>query len=76
MAGRHGMDCIALQIKRWHDLDKTGWLVLLNLLPIGGTLISFFVLGFSKGISSTNEFGSEATPGVLGHRQTWAFFSG
>jgi len=67
---------IALQIKRWHDLEKTGWLVLLNLVPGVGTLISLIVLGFFKGGSGANKFGNEGSPGLLGYRQTWSFFWG
>ena len=67
---------IALQLKRWHDLDKSGWLVLINLVPVIGTVISLVVLGFFKGGSSPNKFGSEGRPGLLGYRQTWAFFFG
>ena len=66
----------ALQIKRWHDLGKTGWLVLINLVPGVGSLISLVVLGFCKGASSAGRFGNESSPGVLGYRQTWAFFWG
>jgi len=66
---------IALQIKRWHDLGKTGWLTLINFVP-GGTLISIFILGFFKSVSGQNKFGNETGPGVLGHRPTWSFFWG
>ncbi|MDR3460488.1 MAG: MFS transporter [Verrucomicrobiae bacterium] len=68
--------CIALQIKRWHDLGKTGWLVLLNLLPGVGSLISLVVLGFFKSTASASKFGNDSSIGVLGYRQTWAFFWG
>jgi nitrate/nitrite transporter NarK len=67
---------IALQIKRWHDLGKTGWLTLLNLVPVAGTLISLFILGFSKSASGHNQYGDEAGPGLLGERPTWSFFWG
>jgi MFS family permease len=67
---------IALQIKRWHDLNKTGWLVLINLVPVVGSLASLFILGFYKGMPSANRFGNEGSPGLLGHRQAWAFFFG
>jgi nitrate/nitrite transporter NarK len=68
--------CVALQIKRWHDLGKTGWLVLVNLVPAVGTLISLVVLGFFKGTSDSNKFGDKGSPGLLGYRQTWSFFWG
>ena len=67
---------LALQIKRWHDLGKTGWLALLNLVPGIGTLISLVVLGWLKGGSQPNKFGAEGGPGLLGYRQTWSFFWG
>lgn len=67
---------VALQIKRWHDLGKTGWLVLINLVPGIGTLISLVVLGFLPGKSASNQFGNEGSPGLLGYRQTWSFFWG
>jgi MFS family permease len=65
---------IAIQIKRWHDLDKSGWLVLLNLIPGVGSLISLVYLGFLGGVSGGNRHGPEPhDPGLLGHRQTWSF---
>ena len=71
-----GWVCVALQIKRWHDLGKTGWLVLINLLPGLGSLISLVVLGFFKATPGATKFGTESSTGVLGYRQTWAFFWG
>jgi nitrate/nitrite transporter NarK len=71
-----GWIAMALQIKRWHDLEKTGWLVLINLVPVAGSLISLAVLGFSKGRSGANKFGDGTAPGLLGYRQTWSFFWG
>jgi nitrate/nitrite transporter NarK len=71
-----GWVCVALQIKRWHDLGRTGWLVLINLIPVVGSLISLIVLGFFKGISDANKFGGKGGPGLLGYRQTWSFFWG
>jgi nitrate/nitrite transporter NarK len=67
---------IALQIKRWHDLEKTGWLAVLNLVPGLGTLIALAILGFRKGEVGPNKFGGLGSPGLLGHRQTWSFFCG
>ncbi len=67
---------LALQIKRWHDLEKTGWLVLVNLVPVIGTVLSLLVLGFVPGRSAANKFGHEGSPGLLGYRQTWSFFWG
>ncbi len=66
----------AAQAKRWHDLDKTGWFVLINFFPIVGGIISLVVLGFFKGAPGPNRFGDESSPGLLGYRQTWAFAVG
>ncbi len=66
----------AVQIKRWHDLGKTGWLVLINLVPGVGSLVSLVVLGFFKSATNPTKYGNESSPGVLGYRQTWAFFWG
>lgn len=43
--------------KRFHDLDKSGWLSLLILLPIVGWLVSLFWTGFGNGSPSDNRFG-------------------
>jgi MFS family permease len=67
---------LAAQARRWHDIGKPGWYVLLNLLPGVGTLISLFILATRPGVSSANKFGDSAGPGLLGYRQTWAFFFG
>ena len=67
---------IALQLKRWHDLGKSGWLVLINLVPLIGTVFSLIFLGFRKGVSGPNRYGNEGSPGLLGYRQTWSFFWG
>ena len=67
---------LALQAKRWHDLGRSGWLVLLNLVPVVGTLVSVCILGLRKGDSAPNKFGDGTAPGLLGYRQTWSFFFG
>ncbi len=48
---------VALQVKRWHDLDKSGWMVLVNFIPIFGWLYSLLNLGFYSGTSGTNQYG-------------------
>ena len=66
----------SIQVRRWHDLDRPGWLVLLNLVPIIGNVVSVAILGFGKGKGGENGFGPQGSPGLLGHRQTWSFFCG
>ncbi|WP_074218317.1 DUF805 domain-containing protein [Rhodovulum sp. ES.010] len=47
---------IAVGVRRLHDLDRTGWWLLIGLIPILGTLvlIYFFV---QRGSEGTNRFG-------------------
>ena len=29
---------LAVQVKRWHDLSKSGWWALINLIPVVGAI--------------------------------------
>ncbi|WP_315761410.1 DUF805 domain-containing protein [Sphingomonas sp. Y38-1Y] len=49
---------IAVQVRRFHDQDKTGWLVLLAFIPyIGGIIILVFMC--LPGTRGTNRFGPD-----------------
>lgn len=48
---------LAVQVKRWHDRDKSGWWVLVNLIPIVGSIWSLLENGFLMGSPGTNQFG-------------------
>ncbi|HEY7852715.1 MAG TPA: DUF805 domain-containing protein [Caulobacteraceae bacterium] len=48
---------LAVQVKRWHDRDKTGWMVLINLIPVIGFLWTFIECGFLDGTPGPNKFG-------------------
>jgi uncharacterized membrane protein YhaH (DUF805 family) len=48
---------LANQVKRWHDLDLSGWMVLINLVPFVGGLISLICLGCLKGTNGSNSYG-------------------
>ncbi len=50
---------IIVQIKRWHDRDKSGWWVLINFIPILGGLWSLIECGFLKGTEGQNRFGPD-----------------
>ena len=67
---------LAAQAKRWHDLGKPASFLALNLLPGVGTIISILILATRPGVSGANQFGESAKSGLLGYRQTWAFFFG
>lgn len=47
------------QIKRWHDIDKSGLWCLVNLIPILGSLYALIELGFQRGTEGPNEYGDD-----------------
>lgn len=61
----HLIGLIALQVRRFHDLDKTGWLVLvfgiLSLIPLVGTLVSIGQLIWFcfRGTIGGNQYGPD-----------------
>ena len=50
---------IAIQVKRWHDRDKSGWWFLMNFVPIIGQLWVLIECGFLRGTEGPNRFGDE-----------------
>lgn len=52
---------LALQAKRWHDRDKSGWWFLINFIPLIGPLISFVELGCLRGSYGPNRYGPDPT---------------
>lgn len=50
---------LALQIKRWHDRNKTGWFVLLGFIPIIGWIWEFVEIGFLRGTQGDNDYGPD-----------------
>lgn len=49
---------IAVQVRRFHDQDKTGWLVLLNFVPyVGGIIVLVFMC--LEGTKGPNRFGED-----------------
>jgi uncharacterized membrane protein YhaH (DUF805 family) len=51
--------CIAVAVKRWHDRDKSGWWILLNLVPVIGLAWSLLENGFLRGTPGPNRFGQD-----------------
>jgi len=51
---------ISIGIRRWHDLNQSGFLVLLNLIPFVG-LITFIIHLFFPGTQGPNKYGSPDT---------------
>lgn len=49
---------IAVQVRRFHDQDKSGWFVLLGLIPfVGGIIVLVFM--FLEGTKGPNRFGPD-----------------
>jgi uncharacterized membrane protein YhaH (DUF805 family) len=58
---------LAVAIKRWHDRDKSGWWVLITLIPIIGFIWALVETGFLVGTAGPNQYGPDplAAPGAL-----------
>lgn len=52
---------LAVQIKRWHDRDKSGWWVFINFIPIIGGIWAFVELGCLRGTIGSNQYGPDPT---------------
>lgn len=52
---------LALGVKRWHDRDKSGWWVLIGMVPIIGPLWQFIEVGCMRGTEGANRFGPDPT---------------
>ena len=52
---------LALQIKRWHDRDKSGWWFLISFIPLLGPLWVFIEVGCLRGTEGPNRFGADPT---------------
>jgi uncharacterized membrane protein YhaH (DUF805 family) len=48
---------LAVMVRRFHDQDKTGWLVLLNFIPFGGLIVLIFML--LPGTEGDNRYGPD-----------------
>ncbi len=46
------------------------------LVAVALALVAMLVAGFKEGFAGPDKFGNTASPGLLGHRQTWSFFVG
>jgi uncharacterized membrane protein YhaH (DUF805 family) len=49
---------LATYVKRWHDLNMSGWMVLTLFIPFVNFLILLY-LGFAPGTAGTNKYGEE-----------------
>ena len=49
---------ISVSIRRLHDVDKSGWLLLIGFIPLIGALVLFYFLA-QRGTIGPNRFGPE-----------------
>ena len=47
---------LAVTIRRLHDINKSGWLILISLIPFIGSLLLLIIL-ISEGTKGKNRFG-------------------
>jgi uncharacterized membrane protein YhaH (DUF805 family) len=63
LEGIVGLAVLALSfmvcIKRFHDLNKTGWFSLLMIVPFVNLIVGLFWLGFVKGTDGHNAYGED-----------------
>ena len=48
---------LAVSAKRWHDRDRSGWWVLVALIPVVGWLWALLDNGFVRGTPGPNRYG-------------------
>ena len=48
---------LAVDVKRWHDLEKSAWWVLIRFVPIVGWIWIFIELGCLRGTGAWNAYG-------------------
>jgi uncharacterized membrane protein YhaH (DUF805 family) len=50
---------IAIQVKRWHDIDSSGAWFLVNFVPVIGGLWALIANGFIRGTNGDNFYGQD-----------------
>lgn len=48
---------VSISVRRWHDLDKSGWWMFISLVPFVGALYAFVMTGFVAGTDGPNSYG-------------------
>lgn len=49
---------LALWVRRLHDIDRTGWWILINLIPLIGTIV-LLVFALTPGTPGSNQYGPD-----------------
>jgi len=53
---------LAVQAKRWHDINKSAWFILFNVIPFG-VIVTFLVNALLPGTNGPNRFGDDPLEG-------------
>ena len=55
---------LAVGVRRLHDVDKSGWWLLIGLVPfVGGLILLYFFV--QRGTAGTNQFGPDPLPQAI-----------
>lgn len=54
---------LAITAKRWHDRNRSAWWILINLVPVLGSVWTFVECGLLRGTAGVNRFGPPPAPG-------------
>ena len=49
---------LAVMVRRLHDIDRTGWWILINLIPLIGTIV-LLVFALTPGTPGSNRYGPD-----------------
>ena len=52
---------LAIGVKRWHDRDKSGWWMLIGIIPYIGGIWQLIECGCLRGTEGPNRFGGDPT---------------
>lgn len=52
---------LALGVKRWHDRAKSGWWILIGMIPLVGAIWTFVECGCLRGTVGPNQYGEDPT---------------
>lgn len=55
---------LALQVKRWHDRNKSGFWVFIGLVPYIGSIWQFVECGCLRGTDGPNRYGEDPLQGL------------
>ena len=55
---------VALGVKRWHDRDKSGWWMLIGLIPVIGWIWTLVECGLLPGSAGSNSYGPDPLAGA------------